>query len=134
MTIREASERTGLSADSLRYYERIGLIPPIPRKESGVRDYTEESLRWIEFAMCFKKAGVSLEAIIEYIALARQGDATKAARREILVQARESIVKRISALHTYLKFADYKLAHYDSKVVLATDALVRESELREESS
>ncbi|WP_243167264.1 MerR family transcriptional regulator [Acetobacterium malicum] len=63
MTIKEAAERTGISIDNLRYYERIGLFPEIPRSSSGMRDYDEMSLHWIDFAMRFKRGGMSLEAI-----------------------------------------------------------------------
>ena len=76
MTIAEASKKYGVSADTLRYYERIGLLPPVPRNKSGIRDYDEESCRWIEMMLCMRKAGVQIEALIEYVALFRQGDAT----------------------------------------------------------
>lgn len=77
MMIKEVSEKTGISIDNLRYYERIGLIPEVPRTSSGIRDYDEVSLFWIDFAMRFKKAGVSLEAIHEYIQLALKGNLQK---------------------------------------------------------
>lgn len=124
MTIKEAAEKTGLSADTLRYYERIGLIPPVPRKASGVRDYTEDSLNWIQFALCIKKAGVSLEDIIEYIQLAKLGDTTKNARREIIVQAKRNAERKIAELKEVLKYADYKLDHYYSDIVPITEKLV----------
>lgn len=94
MIIKEASKITGISVDNLRYYERIGLIPPVPRTESGIRDYDAMSLRWIDFAMKFKRAGVPLESIIEYMRLAMEGDHTKAARREILAEAKENIRRK----------------------------------------
>ena len=72
MTIAEASRKYGLSPDTLRYYERIGLLPPVPRNKSGIRDYDEESCRWIELMRCMRKAGVQIEALIEYVALYRQ--------------------------------------------------------------
>lgn len=86
MNIKEAAEVTGISIDNLRYYERIGLFPEIPRNASGIRDYDEISLHWIEFAMRFKRAGMPLDSIREYIQLALKGEATKAARRELLLE------------------------------------------------
>ena len=74
MTIKEAAERTGVSIDNLRYYERIGLIPPIPRNKSGIREYDEHVIKWIEFVLKFKRAGMPLEAIIEYIKLANSDE------------------------------------------------------------
>ena len=59
MTIAEVSRRYAISADTLRYYERIGLIPPVPRNKSGIRDYDEESCRWIELMKCMRAAGVA---------------------------------------------------------------------------
>lgn len=112
MTIKEASELTGISIDNLRYYERIGLIPPVPRKPNGIRDFDELSLHWIDFAMKFKKAGMSLEAIIEYMRLARLGDSTKAERKEILEEARENIIKKINELQKTLEFANYKIDNF----------------------
>lgn len=112
MTIKEASELTGISIDNLRYYERIGLIPPVPRKPNGIRDFDELSLHWIDFAIKFKKAGMSLEAIIEYMRLARLGDSTKAERKEILEEARENIIKKINELQKTLEFANYKIDNF----------------------
>lgn len=112
MTIKEASELTGISIDNLRYYERIGLIPPVPRKANGIRDFDELSLHWIDFAMKFKRAGMSLEAIIEYMRLARLGDSTKGERKAILEEARENIIKKINELQKTLEFANYKIDNF----------------------
>ena len=76
MTIAEVSKKYDISADTLRYYERIGLIPPVNRSRSGIRDYTEEDCRWVEFAKCMRGAGLQVEALIEYVALFQQGDET----------------------------------------------------------
>ena len=74
MTIAEVSRKYDITADTLRYYERIGLIPNVPRNKSGIRDYDEESCRWIELMKCMRKAGVQIEALIEYVALFQKGD------------------------------------------------------------
>lgn len=67
MTIKEVSERFGVSTDTLRYYERIGLIPQIARTAGGIRDYTESDISWVEHTICMRNAGVPIEALIEYI-------------------------------------------------------------------
>ena len=77
MTIAEASKKYDISADTLRYYERIGLIPPVPRTKSGIRDYDEASCGWIQLMKCMRKAGVQIEALIEYVALYQQGPCQK---------------------------------------------------------
>ena len=84
VTISEASRKYGLTPDTLRYYERIGLIPPVPRTKSGIRDYGEESCGWIELMKCMRAAGVQIEALAEYVALYQQGEATLGARRALL--------------------------------------------------
>ena len=71
MTIKEVSERFGVSTDTLRYYERIGLIPQIARTAGGIRDYTESDISWVEHTICMRNAGVPIEALIEYIRLFR---------------------------------------------------------------
>jgi len=124
MTIKEAAERTGISIDNLRYYERIGLIPEVPRTESGIRDYDEMSIHWIEFAMRFKKAGVSLEAIREYIQLAMQGEFTKEARRDILHEAKTGLEKKLHDINEAMDVINYKIDTYDRKCEPVTNELI----------
>lgn len=115
MTIKEAAEVTGITIDNLRYYERIRLIPEVPRTSSGIRDYDDASLNWIDFAMRFKKGGMSLEAIREYIQLAIQGEHTKPARKEILLDTKEELEKKMAAIQESLDVINYKLDTYEQK-------------------
>lgn len=124
MTIKEASEKTGISIDNLRYYERIGLIPEVPRTESGIRDYDEMAIHWIEFAMRFKKAGVSLEAIREYIQLALQGESTKEARREILFETKAGLEKKMHDINETMDVINFKIDTYDKKCEPITNELI----------
>lgn len=112
MTIKEAAERTGISIDNLRYYERIGLIPLIPRNKSGIRDYDERAISWIEFVMKFKRSGASLESIIEYLKLAGSKDDTKEARREILLEVKENLTSQIERLQECLDNVEFKIDNY----------------------
>jgi len=125
MTIKEAAEITGITVDNLRYYERIGLIPEVPRTASGIRDYDEMSLNWIDFAMRFKRGGMSLEAIREYIQLALQGELTKPARKEILLDAKEELEKKIAEIQESLDVINFKLDTYEQKCEPITLELVR---------
>ena len=84
MTIREVAAKTNMSTDTLRYYERIGLIPPVPRTPGGIRDYQESDLGWVELAKCMRSAGLPVEAMIEYVKLTQEGDATIPARLQLL--------------------------------------------------
>lgn len=133
MTIKEAAELTGVSIDNLRYYERIGLIPPVPRTKSGIRDYDEISIRWIEFVMKFKKAGASIESIIEYIRLAEIGESTKLARRHVLIEIREVIEERMKELQECLDITDYKINNYYNVCEPVTKELIEDWKSREDN-
>ena len=112
MTIKEASQVTGVSADTLRYYERIGLIPPVPRNESGIRNYDEASIGWINFIKCMRGAGLPIEALIEYVALCKEGDKTEASRKAILIEQRDILQQRIESLQKTLFKLNYKIDNY----------------------
>lgn len=126
MTIKEVSERTGVSIDNLRYYERIGVIPPIPRTSSGIRDYDERAIHWVEFVLKFKKAGASLETIIEYIRLANSGDSTQEARRDLLVELKQGIETQMRELQECLDLANYKIEHYYDMCDPVTTEMIEE--------
>lgn len=113
MTIAETSKKYHMSADTLRYYERIGIIPPVPRTKGGIRDYDEESCRWIELMKCLRSAGVQIEALIEYSSLFRQGAGTEERRKEILVEQREQLRVRMEEMQHSLDRLNYKIENYD---------------------
>lgn len=125
MTIKEASEITGITIDNLRYYERIGLIPEVPRTASGIRDYDDMSIHWIEFAMRFKKGGMSLESIREYIQLALLGEEKKPAMKEILIQAKEDLEKKMADMQESLDVINYKLDIFEKKCEPITFEMVK---------
>ena len=112
MTIKEASQVTGVSADTLRYYERIGLIPAVPRNESGICNYDEASIGWINFIKCMRGAGLPIEALIEYVALCKEGDKTEASRKAILIEQRDILQQRIESLQKTLVKLNYKIDNY----------------------
>ena len=91
MTIAEVSKKYDITPDTLRYYERIGLIPPVPRTKGGVRNYDETSCGWVELMKCMRSAGVQIEALIEYVALFRRGEDTAAQRKAIADGISESL-------------------------------------------
>jgi DNA-binding transcriptional MerR regulator len=117
MRIAEVSERCGLSSDTLRYYERIGLIPSVKRDSSGIRDYTEEDCRWIEFIKCMRNAGLSIEVLIEYVELFQKGDETIEARKSLLIKERDKLVKKINDMEQTLALLNYKIERYEQKMV-----------------
>ena len=113
MTIAEASKKYDLSADTLRYYERVGIIPRVPRTKSGIRDYDEASCGWIELTKCLRSAGVQIEALIEYSSLYRQGAGTEERRKAILMEQREQLLGRMSEMQKSLDRLNYKIENYD---------------------
>lgn len=126
MTIKQASDITGISIDNLRYYERIGLIPQVPRNSSGIRNYDDMILSWIDFVMRFKRGGMALEAIREYVQLALEGEETKAARKEILLEARENLEVKQAEIQESLDVINYKLDTYEQKCGPITMEMVNE--------
>ena len=125
MKIAEVSERYGLSTDTLRYYERVGLIPPVHRNEGGIRDYSELDLKRVEFIKCMRGAGLPVEVLVDYVALYQQGDPTIDARKEILKEQREILAAKIAEEQKTLNLLDHKIAGYEKAV------LTREQELIE---
>ena len=116
MTIKEVSERYGISQDTLRYYERVGMIPPVNRTPGGIRNYTDEDLRWVELARCMRSAGLPVEAMIEYTHLFRQGDSTIPARLQLLVNQREALLEQKRQIDATLNRLNYKISRYEEAV------------------
>ena len=125
MTIAEVSRKYDISADTLRYYERIGLIPPVPRTRGGLRDYGEESCGWIQLMKCMRAAGVQIEALIEYVDLFQQGDATLDARKALLVEQRDQLVSRMAEMQASLDLLNQKIDRYEQDIMTAEHQLRR---------
>lgn len=123
MTIAEVSKKYELSTDTLRYYERVGLIPPVPRTKSGIRDYNEESCGWVGFAKCMRDAGIPVEVLAKYVALVKEGDRTKADRIAILKEQRDLLARRIADMQETLKRLDHKIENYNSTMADAEHKL-----------
>lgn len=113
MTIAEVSREYDISPDTLRYYERIGLIPPVPRTAGGIRNYDEISLNWIELMKCMRAAGVQIEALVKYVSLFHQGDETLDARKALLMEQRERLLERRDEIQSSIDRLDEKIALYE---------------------
>ena len=123
MTIAEVSKRFGLTPDTLRYYERIGLLPEVGRTACGIRDYTEDDCLWVEYIKCMRDAGVSVETLVEYVRLFRMGPETIPARKKLLLEQREQIVERIESLNAVLAKLDWKLDGYEERMLKCEEKL-----------
>ena len=104
MTIKEVSEKYGISQDTLRYYERVNVIPKVTRTSGGIRNYQEEDLRWVELAVCMRNAGLPIESLIEYQRLFRAGDSTIPARLELLNEQMDILQKQKEQIEDTFRF------------------------------
>ena len=112
LTIQQVTKATGLSAHTLRYYERIGLIHPIEREQNTRRRYTTDDLGWIDFLLKLRATGMSIKDMQKYAALQRQGESTLAARVEMLKSLRDKVEAHVDELNEHLKLIHYKIETY----------------------
>lgn len=124
MNISQVSKKYGLSIDTLRYYEKEGLIPPVHRNESGIRDYTEQDCGWVEFIKCMRGAGLSIETLREYISLHAKGNCTLQKRKDLLIAERAKLQGRLQEMQETLKRLNYKIDFYDKKIVACEKELL----------
>ena len=116
MTIKEVSETYDISADTLRYYERIGMIPEVTRTAGGIRDYQESDLGWVELVICMRKAGLPVEALIEYVKLYQEGDETFEARLQLLSEEREKLEEQKAQIESAINRLNHKISKYEEAV------------------
>lgn len=117
MNIAEVAKKFDLTAATLRYYERIGLIPPVNRSESGIRDYDEDDIKWIDFVKCMRNAGLTIETLILYTSLFIGGDTTLEERKSILVDERERLIAKRIEIDETIKRLDGKIKDYDGHLL-----------------
>jgi DNA-binding transcriptional MerR regulator len=129
MKIAEVSEQFGISADTLRYYERVGLIPHVHRNDGGIRDYDELDLRRVDFIKCMRGAGLPVEVLIEYMGLVQQGDSTIEARKEILIEQRDLVAARLEEMQKTLDRLNYKIEVYEKALLKKEKEMIQVEEL-----
>ena len=123
MTIAEVSKKFDISADTLRYYERIGLIPSVNRTTGGIRNYTQEDCNWVEFIKCMRGAGLSIEVLVDYVNMFKEGNSTIAARKELLVEQRRQLAEKISEMQAVLDRLDMKIEGYEDRLLKCEEKL-----------
>lgn len=112
MTVKEICEKYDITADTLRFYEKIGVIPTVNRTSGGKRNYTDGDVNWVENAICMRNAGVPIKMIAEYVKLYQAGDSTISDRRKLLEDAKLEIVKAIESQKEALNLLNYKIEKY----------------------
>ncbi|OIJ31352.1 MerR family transcriptional regulator [Staphylococcus succinus] len=123
MLISEVSKKMEISIDTLRYYEKIGIIPQISRTNGGVRNYTEDDLNWINLAKCMRQSGLSIEALAHYLELFQQGEDTQAERLAILSEQRETVLNTIQQMNDTLELLNKKIDNYETVLKPREEAL-----------
>lgn len=113
MTIKEVAEKYHISQDTLRYYEKVKMIPPVHRTSGGIRDYQEEDIAWLEFALCMRNAGLPVESVIEYLHLFEQDDETIPARHELLQNQMRVLEQQKAQLEATIEHLSYKISKYE---------------------
>ena len=115
LTIAEAAEKTGLTAHTLRYYERDGLLlHAVDRAPSGHRRYTDDDLRWIEMVTRLRSTGMPIRDVRRYAALVRDGDGDESERLALLLAHREVVERELAEVTSHLRAIDHKIALYES--------------------
>jgi DNA-binding transcriptional MerR regulator len=116
MTIKEVCEKFDITPDTLRYYERVGVIPEVNRTPGGIRDYNEEDIAWVENAVCMRSAGVPVEMLIEYVKLYQQGDETLEARKNLLMETKNEVQKQLDKYQATMNKLNFKISRYEEAV------------------
>lgn len=125
MTIAEVSRKFEISADTLRYYEKIGLLPPVTRNKSGIRDFSEEDCNWVEFIKCMRMAKLPIEVLSRYIQLFQEGDHTLEERKNLLIEQRAILQEQMKEMQVTLDRLDYKIDSYQQTIVQKEKKLSR---------
>ena len=115
-SIQEVSKKTGLSAHTLRYYEKEGLISGVGRTQGGFRQYSDEDLEALGLICCLKNTGMSLQEIARFMELTHQGDKTLKERVELLREHRENVLERVSEMQRHLEKVTWKLNYFTEKL------------------
>ena len=115
-TIQDVSKKTGLSAHTLRYYEKEGLITQVERSSGGFRQYTEEDLEALGLICCLKNTGMSLQEIARFVHLTHEGEHTLKERVELLREHRENVIARMAEMQKYLDKVTWKLNFFSEKL------------------
>ncbi|EAC7897280.1 MerR family transcriptional regulator [Listeria monocytogenes] len=118
MNIKQAADMFGLTVDTLRYYERVGVIPPVHRNESGYRDYKTSDLNWVYLVKNLRNTGLSVESLIEFATLAqlRETQNVEAAQKQVLVDQLKELDEKLAEMKKVRELLVYKIDSYDSHI------------------
>ena len=121
-SIQDVCNRTGLSAHTLRYYEKEGLLTHVQRSAGGFRQYSDEDMEWLGLICCLKNTGMPLQEIARFVQLAHQGDGTLEERVELLKDHREKLIARMEEMQRYLEKITWKVNFFSGKLEESREA------------
>ena len=125
MKISEVSEKYNIPVDTLRYYEKAGLLPNVQKNESGIRDYSESDCNWVEFIKCMRSAGLPVKVLKRYIDLFHMGDYTLNERKQILIDERKKLIEKRDAIQSTIERLDYKINSYEHTIAICEKELLK---------
>ncbi|MDK6803749.1 MerR family transcriptional regulator [Lactobacillus mulieris] len=132
LTITEISKKYNITTDTIRYYERIGLLPNIPRKSNGNRYFTDGMQHFLEMVICLRHSGVSVDSLVEYVALIQEGDATLDARKELLEEQRDLLEEKEHNLQRSIDRLNHKISLYESGEITEDKSYFKEYKINED--
>lgn len=125
MKISEVSEKYNIPVDTLRYYEKAGLLPNVQKNESGIRDYSESDCNWVEFIKCMRSAGLPIKVLKRYIDLFHMEDSTLNERKQILIDERKKLIEKRDAIQSTIERLDYKINSYEHTIAICEKELLK---------
>lgn len=125
MKISEVSEKYNIPVDTLRYYEKAGLLPNVQKNESGIRDYSESDCNWVEFIKCMRSAGLPVKVLKRYIDLFHMEDSTLNERKQILIDERKKLIEKRDAIQSTIERLDYKINSYEHTIAICEKELLK---------
>ncbi len=126
MKISEVSKKYDIPVDTLRYYEKAGLLPNVKKNSSGIRDYSETDCNWVEFIKCMRGAGLPIEVLKKYIKLFYEGDSTLTERKQILIDERQKLILKRDAIQSTIERLNYKINSYEETIAVREKELLRQ--------
>ncbi|RJX38522.1 MerR family transcriptional regulator [Paenibacillus pinisoli] len=126
-TISQIAEITGLTAHTLRYYDKQGLLPFVDRDKAGNRAFKESDLQWLAIITCLKKSGMPVKKIREYMDWCMEGDVTLHQRLDAFEAHKRFVADKIAELESYMHKIDYKIWYYKTAIELGTESVISQS-------
>ncbi|APX72221.1 MerR family transcriptional regulator [Companilactobacillus allii] len=130
MQIKEISDRLDIRPETIRYWEKVGLVSPSSRTKSGYRDYDETNVEWIQYVKCLRVIGVPIENIKKYNELFLIGDSTINERKNIIIDQRQHLIDQIKEFESALELADNKIKNYEKMILPVERELKNKSNIK----